>query len=107
MGWLYGSPEFGRVSSGDPEARLSAPRDGSLTTYQPSTQAAPVLPPGADGTISGCYDNFSGSLRVIDTDAGDICDAATETQLNWNQLGRPGPLRSGRAPLDLLVLPDR
>ncbi len=47
--------------------------------------------PGADGTISGCYDNLSGSLRVIDAEAGDICDATTETSLNWNQLGPEGP----------------
>jgi hypothetical protein len=47
--------------------------------------------PGSDGVIHGCYTTRgSGSLRVIDTSAGQHCTAA-ESALNWNQQGPPGP----------------
>jgi hypothetical protein len=45
--------------------------------------------PDSGGTIHGCYSK-SGSLSVIDTDAGQAC-AKGETALNWNQTGPQGP----------------
>nr|MDQ4041696.1 hypothetical protein [Actinomycetota bacterium] len=42
--------------------------------------------PGNDGTISGCYDNRSGILRVIDAEAGGSC-RTSETPLTWSQTG--------------------
>lgn len=44
--------------------------------------------PGADGTISTCYDH-KGTLRVVDADAGEGCDD-TETALSFNQQGPQG-----------------
>jgi hypothetical protein len=44
--------------------------------------------PGPDGVIQGCYLKSGGSLRVIDSSAS--CKS-TETSLNWNQSGLPGP----------------
>jgi hypothetical protein len=46
--------------------------------------------PSADGTITGCRDNRSGALRVIDAEAGQSC-TAKETALTWNQTGPAGP----------------
>ena len=46
--------------------------------------------PGPDGTITGCYKSNglgAGNLRVIDD--GQAC-AKAETQIKWNQQGRPG-----------------
>jgi hypothetical protein len=40
--------------------------------------------PGTNGTISSCYDNSTGALKVIDTGASEECGAG-ETALNWNQ----------------------
>jgi hypothetical protein len=40
--------------------------------------------PAADGTISACYKNKSGDLRVIDT-AGQTCNAKKETMLTWSE----------------------
>jgi hypothetical protein len=46
--------------------------------------------PDAQGVIHGCYDNTTGALRVIDTDASGVCRGG-ETALDWNQQGQPGP----------------
>ncbi len=46
------------------------------------------LIPGADGTITGCYQNTSGALRVIESGAG--CRAG-ETEMRWSQVGPQGP----------------
>jgi len=45
--------------------------------------------PDAQGVIHGCYDDSTGALRVIDTDASGIC-RGTENALDWNQHGQPG-----------------
>jgi hypothetical protein len=45
--------------------------------------------PGAAGQIDACYRNANGSLRVIDTEAGQKC-ANNETGLTWNQQGPAG-----------------
>lgn len=46
--------------------------------------------PDAGGVIHGCYNPArQGSVRVIDTDAGQTCKA-TERTLNWNEQGPPG-----------------
>jgi hypothetical protein len=46
--------------------------------------------PGGSGTISGCYNETNGFLRVIDAEAGDACKNAEEP-LAWNQQGPQGP----------------
>lgn len=46
--------------------------------------------PSADGTIHGCRDNRTGTLRVIDAEAGQTC-TSRETALTWNQTGPVGP----------------
>ena len=46
--------------------------------------------PDGGGVIHACYQNLSGALRVIDTDAGDACHSS-ETALNFNQTGPQGP----------------
>ncbi len=46
--------------------------------------------PGPDGTITGCYKSNgvgAGNLRVVDD--GQAC-AKSETEMKWNQQGRPG-----------------
>ena len=45
--------------------------------------------PDTNGVITGCYNNKSGALRVIDT-SKTTCVAKTETQLTWNQKGVAG-----------------
>jgi hypothetical protein len=45
--------------------------------------------PAADGTISACFKNSSGDLRVIDAPA-ESCKN-NETAIQWNQAGPPGP----------------
>ena len=46
--------------------------------------------PDTTGVIHGCYLNKIGTLRVIDTDAGQKC-ASFETPIQWNQTGPVGP----------------
>ena len=47
--------------------------------------------PGSNGTITGCYSNKDGSLRIVD--AGQKC-GKKETRLTWNEKGVEG--REGR-----------
>jgi hypothetical protein len=46
--------------------------------------------PDSEGVIHGCYRKSTGSLRVIDTDAGETCSSA-EKPVSWNQTGPTGP----------------
>jgi hypothetical protein len=46
--------------------------------------------PDPVGVIHGCRENVNGVLRVIDTGAGQACDPARETALNWSQQGPAG-----------------
>jgi hypothetical protein len=46
--------------------------------------------PAGDATITGCYKNASGALRLIDKEGGASC-SATETQITWSQRGPTGP----------------
>ena len=46
--------------------------------------------PGGGGVINGCYNSTNGSLRVIDSSAGDACKTG-ETAIQWNQVGPQGP----------------
>lgn len=46
--------------------------------------------PDASGVIHGCRKNNDGSLRVIDSDAGQTCPNGW-TALNWSQTGPAGP----------------
>ena len=45
-----------------------------------------ALIPSSDGTISGCYKNSRGFLRVIDAEAGESC-RRNETALSWSSAG--------------------
>jgi len=45
--------------------------------------------PSANGTISGCYDNRTGDLRVIDSSRGETCRRG-ETAITWSQQGPAG-----------------
>ena len=47
--------------------------------------------PDSSGVIDGCYTKSSGSLRVIDTSAGQSCDTKRESPLRWNETGPQGP----------------
>ena len=42
--------------------------------------------PDGGGVIHSCYDNVSGAVRVIDTEASGVCRGG-ETALDWNQTG--------------------
>lgn len=46
--------------------------------------------PDSNGVIHGCYSNLNGSLRIIDSEAGQGCNAL-QTAISWNQVGVPGP----------------
>jgi hypothetical protein len=46
--------------------------------------------PDGNGVIHGCYEKSNGSLRVIDTAAGEGC-TKKEVGLNWSQTGPQGP----------------
>lgn len=46
--------------------------------------------PSGSGVISGCYNDATGALRVIDADAGATCKPA-ERELQWSQTGPQGP----------------
>jgi|SRR5215831_3239778 len=46
--------------------------------------------PDNGGVIHGCYSNANGLLRVVDSASADAC-RTSETALNWNQQGVPGP----------------
>jgi hypothetical protein len=43
-----------------------------------------AIPHSSTGTITGCYSNANGVLRVIDAEAGASC-SGNETQIEWNQ----------------------
>lgn len=47
-----------------------------------------AIPDG--NTIHGCFKNDTGVLRVVDTGAGDACNAKSETALDWAQGGPQG-----------------
>jgi hypothetical protein len=51
--------------------------------------AAYAAIPSANGTITACKDS-KGALKVIDTEAGQTCNA-NQQLLNWNQQGPAGP----------------
>jgi len=46
--------------------------------------------PDGGGAINGCYWNKDGTLRVIDTAAGQSCDAKKETAISWSHTGPQG-----------------
>lgn len=49
--------------------------------------------PNANGVYTGCVNNSTGALRVIDPAAGGKCATTgkqAETQISWNQTGVPG-----------------
>lgn len=46
--------------------------------------------PDASGVIHGCRKNSDGSVKVIDSDLGQVCGNGY-TALNWSQTGPQGP----------------
>jgi hypothetical protein len=52
--------------------------------------------PTAEGVIHGCYNKRSGQLRVIDTATHAKC-GRREAELNWEEIGPPGPRGGGGA----------
>lgn len=47
--------------------------------------------PDSSGVIHGCSAKLGGDLRVVDTDAGQVCSSLLENPLSWNQIGPQGP----------------
>ena len=47
--------------------------------------------PTSSGKIDGCALKLTGSVRVIDKEAGQSCLARLETPLSWNATGPQGP----------------
>lgn len=61
--------------------------------------------PDSGGVIHGCVAKGTGNLSVIDTEAGEACNAK-QTPLDWNQTGPqgpPGPPGPGAEPQSFLV----
>src|ERR1700733_15394748 len=52
--------------------------------------AADASIPGAGGLITACYSQATGSVRVINAEAGAKCES-NEKKLTWNQTGPTGP----------------
>jgi hypothetical protein len=63
---------------------------GVMTAVVMASVAYASIPDSNTGVITGCYNNQTGVLRVIDAQAGAICHPS-ETTLKWNQTGQPGP----------------
>lgn len=71
--------------------------------------------PDGGGVIHSCYDNVTGAMRVIDTEASGVCRGG-ETALDWNQRGQPGAAGPqgppglgttyGKSKAELVALPD-
>ena len=71
--------------------------------------------PDGGGVIHSCYDNVTGAMRVIDTEASGVCRGG-ETALDWNQKGQPGVAGPqgppglgttyGKSKATLVALPD-
>lgn len=74
--------------------------------------------PDQSRVIHSCYDNLTGAVRVIDTEASGVCRGG-ETALDWNQQGQtgaPGPAGPqgppglgttyGKSKAQLVALPD-
>jgi len=54
-----------------------------------SSSVAYASVPDSNGVVHGCYGKLLGTLRVIDTDAGQSC-LLTENATTWNQTGPQG-----------------
>ena len=55
-----------------------------------SSFAIAAIPNSSTKVITGCYLKTSGTLRVIDKQAGKACNTKTEIELSWNQQGVKG-----------------
>lgn len=63
----------------------------ATVTIAASTVALAAIPDSSTGVITGCYNQISGALRVIDAQHGARC-LTGEKKLTWNQTGPQGPL---------------
>jgi Collagen triple helix repeat (20 copies) len=52
--------------------------------------ALAAIPDGGTGVITACYKESTGSVRLIDGEAGATC-AKSELEVEWNQVGPEGP----------------
>lgn len=43
--------------------------------------------PADNGTISACYSKNTGAVRIIDAEAGDVCQSQKENSISWQQSG--------------------
>src|SRR4051812_4864065 len=71
------------------QSRLFAASVASAVTALLVGGIAWAAVPGRNGVISGCYNNKTGALRVIDASKGK-CPSGS-TRLTWNQKGATGP----------------
>ncbi|MFJ7775626.1 hypothetical protein [Streptomyces yangpuensis] len=63
----------------------------ALTLAGPLSGAAHADIPGANGVYTGCYSRVTGSLRVIDFEAGQRCRTLLgENTVTWSQTGPKG-----------------
>jgi hypothetical protein len=69
--------------------RLLAVTTGVLTVAIGVGVATGAIP-DSGGAVHACYQKNEGSLRVIDTTAGQAC-RSSEKSLDWNQTGPAGP----------------
>ncbi|WP_229399723.1 hypothetical protein [Micromonospora okii] len=74
----------------------------AMTVAMVPTIASAAIPHSATGQINACYTISSGAIRVIDTEAGQTCDA-TERPLGWPSAGTAATQYQTSAPV-LLVL---
>jgi hypothetical protein len=79
----------GKIMTYDLRRRASIGAIGALAVLAADVVGYAAIP-GPGGVISACYANTSGSLRVIDAQAGAKC-AKNETLLAFNQTGPQGP----------------
>ena len=57
-----------------------------------------AIPASGTGVITACYKKSGGNVRVIDAQAGAVCDPNNEKLLNWNQTGPAGATGAPGAP---------
>jgi len=63
---------------------------GTVVVTCSASLAWAAVPDSETGAFTGCVDNRSKVLRVIDGEAGEICKK-TETAISWSQVGPAGP----------------
>jgi hypothetical protein len=57
-----------------------------------------AIPSSGTGVITACYKKSGGNVRVIDAQAGAVCDPNNEQLVSWNQTGPQGATGAPGAP---------